>query len=165
MNKQTETLVTIATFSLSHEAHFAKAQLDAFGIPSFLADEHIISIQSLYTNAIGGVRLQVPEEFAAQAWELLNGPAEIEPIPELEIDPEPEPEPAVCPYCDGVILTVLGAAVGLWAFTRVTSLHGQLCSWSPPFSSYEVTTIIAGGIAVVLLIGGLVNLTGKRKSG
>jgi hypothetical protein len=67
-------LVTIATFSFPHEAHLAKVRLDAFGIPSFIADEHTINMQWFYSNALGGVRLQVPEGFAAQAHEFLNEP-------------------------------------------------------------------------------------------
>jgi hypothetical protein len=90
-------LVTIATFSFPHEAHIAKATLEASGIPAFLADEHTINMQWLYSNAMGGVRLQVPQEFAAQAQEVLNEPAEIAPIPELE--PGPAPAPGACPYC------------------------------------------------------------------
>jgi len=43
-------LVTIATFSFSHEAHLAKTQLDAFGIPSFLADDHTIPL--VYSGCI-----------------------------------------------------------------------------------------------------------------
>lgn len=92
-------LVTIATFSFPHEAHLAKATLDAAGIPSFIADEHTINMQWLYSNAMGGVRLQVPAEFAAQAHEVLNEPVESVLMPEPE--PEPEAEPAVCPACGG----------------------------------------------------------------
>jgi hypothetical protein len=94
-------LVTIATFSFPHEAHLAKAQLDAMNIPSFIADEHTVSMNWLYSNAIGGIRLQVPAAFVAQAQEALNEPAEIAPIPELEIDPEADL--AVCPYCGGAL--------------------------------------------------------------
>ncbi|MCL2160534.1 MAG: DUF2007 domain-containing protein [Betaproteobacteria bacterium] len=94
-------LVTIATFSFPHEAHLAKAQLDAFDIPSFIADGHTINMYWLFSNAMGGVRLQVPKEFAAQAQELLDGPVEIAPIPESEIGPEPES--VVCPNCGGAL--------------------------------------------------------------
>ena len=94
-------LVTIATFSFPHEAHFARMRLEAMDIPSFIADEHTVSMNWLYSNAIGGVRLQVPAAFADQAREALNAPVEIEPIPEPEIDPELEP--AVCPYCGGAL--------------------------------------------------------------
>jgi len=81
-------LVTIATFSFPREAHLAKAQLDAFDIPSFITDEHTISI---FSNAMGMIRLQVPAAYAAQAQQALNELAEIAPIPESEIGPEPKP--------------------------------------------------------------------------
>jgi hypothetical protein len=96
-----EMLITIATFSFPHEAHLAKAQLDAMDIPSFIADEHTINMLWTFSNAMGNVRLQVPEAFAAQALEALNAPVEIMPIPESEFGPEPEP--AVCPYCGGAL--------------------------------------------------------------
>jgi hypothetical protein len=81
-------LVTIATFSFPHEAYLAKARLDVIGIKSFITDEHAINI---FSNAMSGVRLQVPAAFAAQAQQALNEPVEIAPIPELEIDSEPKP--------------------------------------------------------------------------
>ncbi|MCL2012394.1 MAG: DUF2007 domain-containing protein [Cystobacterineae bacterium] len=91
-------LVTIATFSFLHEARLAQTQLDALDIPSFIADEYTLSnLQWPYENIIGGVRLQVSEEFAAQAQEVLNEPVEIVPTPELELEPEP------CPYCGGTL--------------------------------------------------------------
>ncbi len=37
-----------------------------------MADEHTINAQWLYSNALGGVRLRVPEEFVEQAHLLLN---------------------------------------------------------------------------------------------
>ena len=64
-------LATIATYSFPYEAHIAKARLDAEGIPAFVADEQTINMQWLYSNAMGGVRLQVPEQFVAQAAEIL----------------------------------------------------------------------------------------------
>jgi hypothetical protein len=94
-------LVKIATFSFPHEAHIARALLDAMGIPSFVADEHTINAIWLFSDAMGGVRLQVPAAFAIQAQEILNGPVEIESIPELNVGHEPES--AACPYCSGVL--------------------------------------------------------------
>lgn len=64
-------LITIATYSFPHEAHVAKANLDAAGIPAYIADEHTINMQWLYSNALGGVRLKVPAQYAEQAREVL----------------------------------------------------------------------------------------------
>lgn len=128
-------LVTIATFSFPHEAHLAKARLDAMGIPSFIADEHTINMQWLYSNAMGGVRLQVPREFAEQAHRALTEPVEIIPTPELDPEPEAEEkaeaEPGACPYCGGALgdpctegkrpafLTWLLAGLPLWPVKQV----------------------------------------------
>jgi len=63
----------------------------------------------------------------------------------------------------GIILTVIGGAIGVWVFTRLTSLAGKFHSWEPPFTEYETTTIIGGGIAVLFIIVGLIYLTKKRE--
>jgi len=64
----------------------------------------------------------------------------------------------------GITLTVIAVAIGIWVYTRMTSLAGQLHSWSPPFTEYEVYTFIGGGIAVLLLIVGIQKLTDKSGS-
>ena len=58
----------------------------------------------------------------------------------------------------GIILCVLGVAVGIWVITRVTGLAGQLHSWSPPFTEYEIATLVGGGIAAIFVIVGLILL-------
>lgn len=65
-------LTTIATYSFPYEAQIARAKLDSEGIPAFIADEQTINMQWLYSNAMGGVRLQVPETYVQQAVELLT---------------------------------------------------------------------------------------------
>lgn len=64
-------LIIIATFSFPFEAHIAKASLDAANIPAFIADEHTINMQWLYSNALGGVKLLVPKEYEKEARELI----------------------------------------------------------------------------------------------
>lgn len=77
-------LIEIASFSHPHEAHIAKASLEAAGIPAFISDEHTINMQWLYSSALGGVRLLVPKDFEAEAKVLIskdfskNLPAEVE---------------------------------------------------------------------------------------
>lgn len=60
-------LVTIARYDFPHEAHIARSLLDSEGIPCFVADEHTVNMNWLYTFAMGGVRVQVPAQFAEQA--------------------------------------------------------------------------------------------------
>ncbi|MBE8190330.1 MAG: DUF2007 domain-containing protein [Candidatus Thioglobus sp.] len=64
-------LVTVASFSFAHEAYIALAKLDSEGIPVVLADEHTINMQWLYSNALGGVKVQVPPSCVQQALEIL----------------------------------------------------------------------------------------------
>jgi hypothetical protein len=64
-------LVTIATFSFPHEAHLARIRLEAADIDAFVADEHTINAQWLYSNAMGGVRLQVHATQAEHAARVL----------------------------------------------------------------------------------------------
>ena len=65
-------LVTIATFGQLAEAHMAKNLLEAEGIQVFLADEQLIDSFSPIDGPHGGVRLQVPEDQAKRATELLH---------------------------------------------------------------------------------------------
>ncbi len=48
-------LVTVATFNMPYQAHLAKARLEAADIPVTIRDEHLISINQLYSPALGGV--------------------------------------------------------------------------------------------------------------
>lgn len=65
-------MITIARYSLPIEAQIARASLEAAGIPAFIADEHTINMNWLYSDALGGVRLQVPAAHAEEALALLQ---------------------------------------------------------------------------------------------
>lgn len=65
-------LVTICTFSQPYQAELAKAHLEAEGIPAFLSDEYLVSINWLYSNAVGGVRLKVAEPDVEAARKILS---------------------------------------------------------------------------------------------
>ncbi len=62
-------LVSIAAFDSPLTANIARGRLEAEGISAFLANEHTVETQWLWTNAIGGVKLLVPagEEQRARA--------------------------------------------------------------------------------------------------
>jgi hypothetical protein len=68
----TDELITIARYSTPHEAQLAKSVLDAAGILAFVADEHTITMNWLYSNALGGVKLQVPASLASEAEAVLD---------------------------------------------------------------------------------------------
>lgn len=62
-------LVTIVRVTEVWEAHIIKARLQAEGLLASIADEHLVSMDWFYSNAIGGVRVQVPasEEIRARS--------------------------------------------------------------------------------------------------
>ena len=63
--------VNVATFDTIIDANISMGRLQAEGIPCWLADEHIVQTDMLYSPAIGGIKLQVSEEWAEQAREIL----------------------------------------------------------------------------------------------
>lgn len=86
-------LTTIARYSLPYEAHLARARLESEGIPAFVADEHTINMQWLYSNALGGVRLQVPESWAEAAVAVLEEDREEVLVEQQQVDTR------ACPRC------------------------------------------------------------------
>lgn len=65
-------MVTIRTCYSLPEAQVIQSQLEGSGIEVFLPDEMTVQNNWLWTNAIGGVRVQVLEEDASRAAEVLG---------------------------------------------------------------------------------------------
>ena len=81
---------TIATFSKPEEAHLFRTRLEAAGIPAFVQDEHFVQMDWLYSNAIGGVRVQIADDDLDSAREFLaaDTPRSC-----------PEASDVICPSC------------------------------------------------------------------
>lgn len=78
-----EKLVTVATFPFAPQAYFAKTLLDSAEIECFVLDDNVNRMfGAMLTPVFGGVKLQVREEDAEAAGEILD---------ELEAAPENEP--------------------------------------------------------------------------
>jgi hypothetical protein len=56
-----DNFITIKTFTYPHEASIIKGRLESEGIRCFVKDELTVQAYPLYSNAIGGVKLQVRE--------------------------------------------------------------------------------------------------------
>jgi len=69
-----QNLVTVATYRDLSEAIVARAALESADIPCFLQDENMIRMDWGYSNFLGGLRLQVPEQDEARAREVLSSP-------------------------------------------------------------------------------------------
>ena len=66
-------MVTIRTCYSLPEAQVIQSHLEGSGIEAFLPDELTVQNDWLWANAIGGVRVQVLEEDAERAAEVLDG--------------------------------------------------------------------------------------------
>lgn len=87
--------VVIRSFRDLFEAQVAKAFLDGADIESFLADDNLVRMDWLVSNAIGGVKLLVREADVADALTVLD-----QPIPEsFEVDGVGEYTQPRCPQC------------------------------------------------------------------
>ncbi|MFH1051488.1 MAG: DUF2007 domain-containing protein [bacterium] len=56
-----ENLITIITFTLPQDAYLAKGFLESEGLETYIKDELTAQVNNFYSNAIGGVKLQVNE--------------------------------------------------------------------------------------------------------
>ncbi len=89
-----ERLVTVRTFAEPWAAQLGRARLEAAGIEAVVADEHLSRMITI--NTVGGARLQVREQDAAAAAEVL---AREEPIPELYLVTDDDAAGPRCPGC------------------------------------------------------------------
>ena len=84
-------MTTVATFSKPEEAHLFRMRLEAAGIPASVQDENLVQMDWLFSNAVGGVRVQIADRDVEAAREFLAADT-----------PSPEPadaEDVVCPVC------------------------------------------------------------------
>jgi len=93
----------VATFSTPAEAHVALTRLECAGLDVALRDEFVVTLSWMYSNAIGGVKLEAVEDDVADARELLALPP-------------PEEGILRCPFCGSFETGV-----------RVLSVFGAIC--------------------------------------
>ncbi|MFC6671071.1 DUF2007 domain-containing protein [Marinobacterium aestuariivivens] len=86
-------LLTAVHYDFPWEAQLARSRLEAEGIDAFVADEHTIGMQWLYSNALGGVRVQVDAEDLHRARAILAEDRS------EDIDRQTGADPLICPCC------------------------------------------------------------------
>lgn len=93
-------LRTVATYTTAPEAYIAQGLLSQRNIPSFVLHEHHVWANWMLSQALGGVKLQVPDPFFDEARAVLftatAGDSEPESESELFGDGE---QAACCPSC------------------------------------------------------------------
>jgi hypothetical protein len=88
-------LVTVQQYRDLAEAQVAKGVLDSAGILCCLRDENAVRLEWVWSNLLGGVRLQVNEQDREAAQEVLA-----QPIPEqIQVDGEIPYDQPRCPRC------------------------------------------------------------------
>lgn len=94
MNK----LVTIKTFTYPHEAYIVRGKLESEGIETFMKDELTVQVHNFYSNAVGGVKLQVLEKDVEKASSILG--IQKQPYSDVLILKKSEiKDENLCPFC------------------------------------------------------------------
>jgi hypothetical protein len=65
---------TIAAFNKPIDAHLLMARLQGNGVTAFARDEHMVTMDWLASNAVGGVKVDVADEDFAKAMEIMATP-------------------------------------------------------------------------------------------
>lgn len=71
-------LHTLKSFENPIDAHLLRTKLEVEGISCYLVDEHIVSLNPIYSNAVGGIKLKVAPENFSRAMEIV---AQMEQVP------------------------------------------------------------------------------------
>ncbi|MCL1944046.1 MAG: DUF2007 domain-containing protein [Candidatus Azobacteroides sp.] len=69
---KTEKFITVLTFTFAYEVAIIRGRLESEGITCFVQDELTVQVLPFYSNAIGGVKLQVKDSDLSQAIEILK---------------------------------------------------------------------------------------------
>ncbi len=88
-------MVTVARFRDLPEALVTLGKLESADIPAELYDDNMVRIDWMYSNAIGGIRLQVPEAHLDDAQAILAAPIQ----PTLEVETADGIESFAQPRC------------------------------------------------------------------
>ena len=73
-----EKFVTVLTVTYPHEISVIRSRLESEGITCFIQDELTVQVNPFYSNAIGGVKLQVLSRDLSQVTEILKEAGYIE---------------------------------------------------------------------------------------
>lgn len=103
---------TVARFTEPYLAHIAKGRLEAEGVSAVVLDEHIVSMNWLYSFAVGGVRTQVLDSDLDQARLILKKDFFEELLETSEAQQAPSPED-ICPKCRS--LSISGNPYSFWS--------------------------------------------------
>jgi hypothetical protein len=174
----------VASFRDLADAEVASASLEAAGIENVLQDSQTIGVAWTYSNALGGIRLNVPGSAADEARAVLNEPTGVEwpQFPEGAADER-------CPECGRfaleldsgsrktlAVMMALILPVWFWrsrlrcracGFRRTVPMRVRpelVIAWV--LTAFAIGVLIAGLIAVVGVVSAMIaRLLGFRPDG
>lgn len=85
-------MITIRTFDNAIEDHLLRSRLEHEGIPAYIFDEHIVTLNPLYSNLVGGIKVRVSSQDEERAVTMLDR------IDQLPLADDSGKE-IVCPRC------------------------------------------------------------------
>jgi len=103
---QEPNLVLLEQFAEPHGAHLARAKLASEGIAAFIGDEHTITMQWLWSNAIGGVKLYVAEPYAENARSILQQDCSHD-LDDIVTESRQDAVCTCCPSCGSESVTMI----------------------------------------------------------
>jgi hypothetical protein len=68
----TDNYITVLTFNYPNEVIIIKGRLESEGIECFVQDELSVQVNPFYSNALGGIKLQVKKSDLEQTVEILK---------------------------------------------------------------------------------------------
>lgn len=72
-----ENPITIATYTFPHEVYVDRSKLESYGIYCFVMDEITIQVHNFYSNALGGLKLQVQQKDFERAKKIISNHPDI----------------------------------------------------------------------------------------
>jgi len=107
---RSENIIVLDSYYEPLAAHLARTQLEAAGIPCFLTNENLVSLNRMYSPVAGGVRLHVYERDAARAAEALRPPTVMQAVRGGLAEPAAAPVGTLCPRCGSADVSYDAAA-------------------------------------------------------
>ncbi len=108
---KSENIIVLDSYYEPLAAHLARTQLEAAGIPCFLTNENLVSLNRMYSPVAGGVRLHVYQRDAARAAEVLRPPVVMQAVRGGQAEPAASPADAIaCPRCGSAEVATDAAA-------------------------------------------------------
>jgi hypothetical protein len=130
---------TVASFRDASQAYLAKGRLETEGISAILLDEYLVGIDWTYSQAIGGVKVQVTEADHERASKILQQDCS-DKLKAMDIGASSE---EVCPRCGST--SIAAQRYSLW------SLIPSLLFLAPSFfgeRSGDALTVVRPGKAL-----------------